>query len=219
MAAVLAPAASRRRVLQVLAGAAALPATPGLAACRGGAARSTAPTLKPDERVVLAYWGVASDTQNAGTQLLEGFQQAHPNVTLEFTPSGNANEKFIAASAAGTPPDVYYQDRNWTAEFAAKGLTARLDEFIKRSKTVKPDDWWPKPKADVTWKGHIHAVPRHVDGRAYFWNKDVFAQAGVSPEQPPATWDALEEMVRRVYRPGPERIERLAFSPLHGNPP
>jgi ABC-type glycerol-3-phosphate transport system substrate-binding protein len=150
---------------------------------------------------------------------MQRFQQTYPNVTVEFTPSGNANDKFTAAIAAGTPPDVFYQDRNWTAEFAARGFTANLDEYVKRSRVVKPDDWWPKPKADVTWKGRIHAIPRHVDGRAFFWNKDVFSQAGVDPERPPATWDALDIAVRRLFQGNPEKATRIGFSPLHGNPP
>jgi multiple sugar transport system substrate-binding protein len=210
---------SRRRLVASLArGAAAPVAAAALAACGASADRSGT-ALAPDQKVTLTYWGTASDTTGAGQQLLQRFQQTYPNVTLDFSPTGNNNDKFTAAIAAGAPPDLYYQDRNWTAEFAAKGFTANLDEYVKKSRTVKPDDWWPKPKADVTWKGHVHAVPRHVDGRAFFWNKDVFTQSGLNAEQPPATWDALDDVIRRVYKAGADRIERLGFSPLHGNPP
>ena len=151
---------SRRRAVALLAAVAAAPGGAALAAC-GSSSEQAGTTLRPDQKVTVTYWGTASDTQGAGQQLLQRFQQTFPSVTLDFSPTGNNNDKFTAAIAAGTPPDVYYQDRNWTAEFAAKGFTANLDEYVKKSKQVKPDDWWPKPKADVTWKGHVHAVPRH----------------------------------------------------------
>jgi multiple sugar transport system substrate-binding protein len=43
----------------------------------------------------------------------------------------------------------------------------------------------------VTWKGKTYGVPTNNETMALIWNADLFKQAGLDPESPPATWDDL----------------------------
>jgi multiple sugar transport system substrate-binding protein len=41
----------------------------------------------------------------------------------------------------------------------------------------------------VTWDGKLYGVPTNNETMAFIWNKQLFADAGLDPESPPATWD------------------------------
>lgn len=212
---------SRRRVLKRVAAVAMSAAAAPLGACarRGGNRPQDEVVSRLGDAVTLTFWGTSTDVQGQAAQVLERFKAAYPAITVDFVAANSNNEKFVAALAGGTPPDVYHHDRAWVAEFAAKGYTARLSDQIKRARHIMPDDWWPKLRQDCTWKGAIHAIPRYTDGRALYWNKDLFLQSGLDPERPPATWDELEEVTRRIFKPREDGgIERVGFSPTIGNP-
>jgi multiple sugar transport system substrate-binding protein len=39
------------------------------------------------------------------------------------------------------------------------------------------------------WDGKYYGVPTNNETMAFIWNKQIFADAGLDPENPPATWD------------------------------
>ena len=43
----------------------------------------------------------------------------------------------------------------------------------------------------VTWDGKVYGVPTNNETMALIWNAQIFRDAGLDPEQPPATWDDL----------------------------
>ena len=55
----------------------------------------------------------------------------------------------------------------------------------------KTADFWPGAMKSVTWDGKVYGVPTNNETMALIWNAQIFRDAGLDPEQPPATWDDL----------------------------
>src|SRR5699024_4250359 len=49
-----------------------------------------------------------------------------------------------------------------------------------------------------------------------FYNKDIFEEVGLDPEQPPTTWDELKEMAQKMDVMNGERYERIGYLPRYG---
>ena len=48
--------------------------------------------------------------------------------------------------------------------------------------------YYPHIVDTVTFDGTQWGVPIAFSTKAFYWNKDLFAQAGLDPESPPTTW-------------------------------
>ena len=153
--------------------------------------------------------------------MADGFKAKFPNLTLtvgggplNITPESQA--KFLTAIAAGTPPDVTYQDRYIPRSYAMLDAVQSLDDRTRRSR-VKPDEWWPYLKTDVTQGGKLYGLPVHTDARLFSWSKQAFRELGADPEKTPATWDDVLSLSSRLVKRGADgRLERAGFMPWGG---
>ncbi|MBI3972003.1 MAG: ABC transporter substrate-binding protein [Chloroflexi bacterium] len=190
-----------------------------LAAC--GPQADTKPKL-PKEKQRVEWWGPANPAVDA---VVAAANASDRQLDVQMTPQSvgitdASRAKFTAAVAAGTPPDLVYVDRYLARSFGALKMIGPLDASIKRSKSWKAEDFWPHLIKDVSWKGSIWGTPFTTDVRAFYWNKALFMDAGLDPDRPPATWDAVEAAADRILkRQADGSLERVGFVPTWGNPP
>jgi multiple sugar transport system substrate-binding protein len=120
-------------------------------------------------------------------EFLATFPQYYPKITLDNQSIGYNDllDKIRTAAAGGAAPDVAKMPILWGVEFAARGDTSEvtLDEFGWTA-----DQFWPGALKSDTWEGKLYGVPTNNETMAFIYNKQVFADAGLDPESPPATW-------------------------------
>ena len=210
-----------RRGLAVLAGAPAAslalmacagpgPAPPG-AGGAGGAAKLSG-TVELWSNSGYAY------KDRTGARLAQEFEQQHPGLKVNWTdtPYADFMSKLVTTAVAGNPPDISYADRYVTKSFACKGAAAPLDEYVKRSRTVKLDNLWPQMRSDVTYNGKLYGMP-HQGGVGLVWfNRNHFKEAGLDPAKPPTTWDQTVQAVQRLTRRAGTATERAGWVPQRG---
>src|SRR5688500_18404470 len=137
-------ALSRKQLLQaagVLTGA--LLAGCGPLGESGGAATGSKLGGAP---VTLVIWENAlfKWREDIGKQFTDALMAANPWLTLETSvPAGDAHDKFLAASAAGTAPDIYSSGSYWAQQDLVDGVTIVLEPYLKTSKLVQKKDIWP----------------------------------------------------------------------------
>ncbi len=51
----------------------------------------------------------------------------------------------------------------------------------------------------VTWEGKTYGIPTNNETMAFIWNADIFARAGLDPENPPATWDDVVTYSKTIH--------------------
>lgn len=107
-------------------------ATSGATSAPGSAATSASPGAAgpslTTEPVTLNLW-IFEGEEGILPKFKEGFEAAHPNVTLEITqlPEDLYGTKIDTALAAGSPPDIVYMtERRW----AKAGAILPLDELL-----------------------------------------------------------------------------------------
>ncbi|MER5897009.1 extracellular solute-binding protein [Streptomyces sp. NPDC001876] len=141
------------------------------------------------------------DTSTVGSEdkvfkkLAEGFEKKHPKVDVKYVnvPFGEAQNKFKNAAQAGAgAPDVIRSEVAWTPEFADLGYLAPLDgtAALKNEK-----DFLEQAAASTKYKDKTYAVPQVIDSMGIFYNKKIFAEAGV---EVPATIADLKTVSKKI---------------------
>src|SRR5215475_1348092 len=74
------------------------------------------------------YWGTSGTDYEAVTTIINNYQAAHPNITIERTaiPFGDLKAKVIQAAATGTVPDLVFIDNPDHQAMASQGAFADI---------------------------------------------------------------------------------------------
>ncbi len=175
------------------------------------------PAAQSGSTVQLEVWHSWGERpgQEAWRAIKEGFEREHPHirVNLLVVPWNNP-QKLLTAIVGGVPPDLTMIDRPTMPQWAARGALMPLDEFIERDH-FDGSVFFPHTWEETFYDGHRWVLPFNTDGRALFYNKALFREAGLDPERPPRTWQELKEYSDRLTVLNDRgRIQRLGFAPL-----
>ncbi|QDY70902.1 ABC transporter substrate-binding protein [Qingshengfaniella alkalisoli] len=118
----------------------------------------------------------------------EGF-----DVTVEFVPWGQCQEKSTTLAAAGNPPAIAYMGSRTLKQLAKNDLIVPMELTDEEKATYAAPIL-----GTVTWDGKVWGVPRAFSTKALFYNKDLFEAAGLDPEAPPTTWDEMYEAAKAI---------------------
>lgn len=124
--------------------------------------------------------------------LVAAFEAAHPeiDVTLTHIPSaGDYSAKLVTDFAAGTPPDVSLLNYRRVPAFAAAGQMEPLGPYLDKSELIAREDFYPITIDAFTWQGDILCIPQNVSSLVVYYNRDLFAAAGVAEPADDWTWD------------------------------
>lgn len=125
----------------------------------------------------------------------------------------NSNESLFAAVAAGEPPDATWVDGQQVAEWAENGVFEPLTDFVQAD-NIREEDYWVPCWRQNAYGGHIWALTHTADANfGFFWNKDLFADAGLDPEQPPANVDEVRAMNKVLTRTADEAMAQVGIIP------
>lgn len=170
----------------------------------GASTPAASPT--PEGPVTLNAW-VRNYTLDQDSPWLSAkaiMEARHPNLTVELTgfPYDEMYQKLLLSKSGGQVPDVITLDGPWLGQFAEEEITANLDSYYAswEQATDIPENFL----AASLWKGSYHALWLNTDVRLFLWNKDLFRQAGLDPEKPPATWDEMISMAQQIQEKVPD---------------
>ena len=155
------------------------------AACGNG--NGTAST-SPQSRTLEVWLMNGSAPDPVISALNTEFQQSHPGVTVhvDLQQWSGIAAKTNAALSTSSPPDVLEMGNTLVSGFASAGGLADLSS----KKSALGGSTWLQSLAEAgTFDGHLYGVPYYAGDRVVIYNKDMFAQAGIT--SPPTTRDQL----------------------------
>src|ERR1700678_2493575 len=178
-----------------LASAAAL----ALAACgssggssAGGSSGSTT-TLK----LVVADYGTgpANTSSKYWATIVTAFEKAYPDVKVNVTtiPWTNFDQEVQTMIQNKQYPDITEGD--YFSNYAQNGLLYPASDVLSN-----PGNLLPAFKAQGTYSGTQYGMPFTTSSRTLFYNKKLFAQAGISSA--PQTWDDIETDADKISKLG-----------------
>jgi len=148
----------------------------------------------PAETIQLTFWhywdGHNGETFDA---LAEEYAAAHPNVEIEPLYIGWSDllPSLQTAASGGDVPSFAIADMVWMPKLAESGALVELDPYIDAS-GVDLDDFYSALLNIDRYDGAYLGLPVSTNNLELFYNKELFAAAGLDPEQPPTTWEELK---------------------------
>lgn len=144
-------------------------------------------------------WGVDSHFAWGFDAAARGFEKRNSEIEVEI-PYGYNDDKYIIEILGGTPPDIVLVYPPALVSWGVRGLLQPLDEFARRS-NVTSSDFVPAAWPQHVWAGKLYAMPLQVDPNfALIWNKQLFAEGGLMPEQGPETLTDFEAYFKKLTR-------------------
>ncbi|CCB76946.1 Extracellular solute-binding lipoprotein [Streptantibioticus cattleyicolor NRRL 8057 = DSM 46488] len=179
-------------------------AAAGPAGCGSGSAEG------PDT-VRIAYEQVPDNKVRVMSDFLAGvkeqFEKAHPGKHVVLEPVTAAENDYYAKvqqmmRSPRTAPDLVYEDTFLVNSDIRAGYLRPLDDYLAG---------WPDwRRFDATAKaaargqdGHTYGVPDGTDTRGLWFDKEIFARAGLPANWQPRTWDDILSAARTVKREVP----------------
>src|ERR1700754_955114 len=170
-----------------------LAATASLAVAAG----ATAVPAFADTTLKLTEVITSPDRTETLKQIVKTFEDANPGVHVEITslPWGQAFEKFATMVSAGDTPDVVEMPDRWMALYANNKMLENLEPYLAKWEHTK-DLNDRALEMGRTVKNTAYGLPYGFYLRALFYNKKLFAQAGI--DAPPKTVDDFVEDAKKI---------------------
>lgn len=151
--------------------------------------------------VEIEYWQYTFKQRvEAMDALIAQFQKANPDITVKHVtvPYDNYRTRIAAAIPAGEGPDVTQLFYGWLGDYIDAKLLQPLPAGSFDTATIDRE-FFPFVQG-MKVKGQYYALPTAVRSLALFWNRKVFADAGLDPAKPPATLAELIEVARKTTK-------------------
>lgn len=189
---------TRRRAPLALAIAAAL----ALAACGDDADDGTAGgEVDPDADVTITV-GNMPPTEEAEQranfeQRLEEFRDENPNITVEVEETEWAADTWNALIAGGTMPTVIRAPFTELQSMIAREQVADITDYVSESEVLSNLN--PVVQEVATdGDGRTYGVPQAAWTMGLLYNRDLFQQAGLDPNDPPQTWEDVRAAAQAI---------------------
>ena len=115
------------------------------------------------------------------------FEKANPSIKIQPVEYQWTAPTFAAKLAAGTLPTVFEVPFTDARTLGENGQLADLTSYVKKLPYFSKYN--PAVLAEgTTSKGKIVALPKGAYAQALHYNRQLFQQAGLNPNKPPATW-------------------------------
>lgn len=184
--------------------AAAEPAAPAAEEPAAEAPAEEAAPAPAAGAVKITYWraltGAAGDAQD---ELVKRFNESQSDVFVDVQFQGAYAElvqKLQAALAAGDVPDLVLLDSPFVVLFAKDGVLVPLDDFASNPATALDlDGFIPGLLQDGYYQGTLYALPLMRSTPLLYYNRDMFAEAGL-PDRVPETWDEFREFCAKLTK-------------------
>jgi len=144
------------------------------------------------EKVEIEYWTLllADAFDDFILGMISDYEKANPNVTVKWVDVGREIDEFLAALAAGTPPDV--ADIRQIRSVASEGVLHNLDELVPdEAKQKYVSALWQGGLGE--YQGNNYAIPWYWQGEGFMYNETLFKEAGLDPDKPPKTTEEMFE--------------------------
>ena len=192
---------SFNKLTRTLAGIAAAALIVPLAACGGSGNGGTAtaegiPAKGTDDGTEITLW-TRSPLERQAKNVVEAYNKSHKNqVKLEIIPNDDMEGKVGGASQTDSLPDILAGDVVRIPYWASEGIfTGVSKQFVGLDHKADPP---PGPIDAGSVDGAEYTLPFITDVSVMVWNKNLYKEAGLDPEQGPKSIDQFVEQAKKV---------------------
>lgn len=158
------------------------------------------------ETELTMYYPIA--VGGALTEVVDGivadFEAANPDIKVDAIYSGNYDDtrvRALSALASGEPAQLAVMFSIDAYDLIEQDLVVAFEDI----EGVNPDwldSFYPALMANSRIEGKTWGIPFQRSTIVAYYNKEMFREAGLDPESPPATWDELVSMGKALTKDG-----------------
>lgn len=191
-------------------------ATTGSASAAPGASSAASSGVSGDINVSFQHFGASNIQLDFLNGIKKQFEAANPKAKINLQPIvASENDYYtkleLSMRSPRTCPDLAYEDTFLINSDIAAGYLTALDD-----KLSSWADWKQfKPNAKLAAQaldGKTYGVPDGTDVRAIWYNKKLFAKAGLPTEWQPKTWDDIISAAKTIKAKVPGVIPLNVYS-------
>lgn len=153
------------------------------------------PAAASTEKTVITFWngftGTDGDVLKEIVAEYNATNTLNVEIQVEIMPWDSLYQKLATALPVGEGPDIIAYNTEYIASYAESGALAVINDLYETGGM----DAKAIPAAmeeNLKYNGEYYGVPCNMATLLLYYNKDLFAAAGLDPEAPPTTWDELE---------------------------
>jgi len=181
----------------------------GLAAAVGAGVSSPASAVELTMYYPVAVGGPLTKVVDG---LVADFQKANPDVKVNAIYAGNYNDariKALAALKSGQPAQLSVMFSIDLYELIEQDAIVAFDDIVK---TDDDKAWlksfYPGLMENGTTQGKTWGIPFQRSTIVMYYNKDAFKEAGLDPNHPPANWDEMAAMGKKLVKKSGDQVDR-----------
>jgi len=136
--------------------------------------------------------------------LVADFMEANPDISVKAIYAGNYNDariKALAALKSGQPAQLSVMFSIDIYELIEQDAIVSFDDVVE---TAEERSWlnsfYPTLMENGRTAGKTWGIPFQRSTIVMYYNKDAFRAAGLDPEKPPATWDEMVDMGKKLTK-------------------
>lgn len=150
--------------------------------------------------VTVTFWnGFTGNDGEFIVELVEQFNQTNPwDIAVELDINASFQDKFVTAMASDSGPDMIIHASSSLYDY--QGQILCLDDLWENT-ALKREDFIPTYLDLCTTNEGMMGFPMQALVSTLYWNKDLFAQAGLDPDTPPASYDDWTEIAKKITNP------------------
>ena len=164
----------------------------------------------------ITFWTGFTDRElGVMKDVVADFEKTHPNIHVKVV-GGISDDKIVAAIRGGNAPDVAhsFDAGAYAGAYCGNGAWIDLADYMKRD-GVSEDIFPPVTQKYSTFEGTRCALPMLADTYGLYYNKDMFAKAGIS--SPPKTVSELMDDAKKLTVRNPDgSLEVVGLDPFNG---
>lgn len=167
-----------------------------------GLAPSAAATSTVTISVASLVPGATAAATAAFNVQVRQFEKANPGIHVKSVQYDWTGPTFAAELAAGTLPTVFTVPFTDGRALGEAGQLANLTTYAKQYPWFK--EFNPAVIAEGTdAKGQIIAIPEAAYAQGLQYNRQLFEEAGLKPNDPPTTWAQVEADAKAIVKADP----------------
>ena len=158
-------------------------------------------------KVEITWWNAMSGNNGkVVAAIVKDFNATHPGIELKALYTGNYAEtltKYVTAYRSKTAPNIVQSYEVGTQTMLSSGAVIPVYEIPG----MVGETWdWAQYVIPITnyysTGGKLWSMPFNSSTAMLYYNKDLFAKAGLDPNRPPTTWAEVEAYGKKLLASG-----------------
>ncbi|TVZ04427.1 extracellular solute-binding protein [Trebonia kvetii] len=132
------------------------------------------------------------------------FEKANPNITINsiYNYPCEQTASFTSMLRGGTEPDIFYTYFTDLPQVLLAGQAADITPYVNSKTVPNLADIAPSSMKAVTAGKTLYGLPTSNYTQGLIYNRKLFQQAGLNPDNPPTTWAEVETDATAIAKLG-----------------